>query len=177
MDKRILIHVQGGRKVTGVLRGFDIFLNLVVDDASDESTAGDKKAIGMVVSLLAFLALACTRRWTETASWVGREETRPGEGEGKEGAARTRRAQQPVSERPHPLRPTRAEAEGHEDAGVACMSWMVSLEDQGELRSEGQRISAQPRLALPWSLACTPAPAFFELRRALNTTLDFRHCP
>lgn len=50
MDKRILIHVQGGRKVTGVLRGFDIFLNLVVDDASDESTAGDKKSIGMVVS-------------------------------------------------------------------------------------------------------------------------------
>ncbi|KAL7417330.1 ribonucleoprotein LSM domain-containing protein [Mrakia frigida] len=49
MDKRILIHVQGGRKVTGVLRGFDIFLNLVVDDASDESTAGDKKSIGMVV--------------------------------------------------------------------------------------------------------------------------------
>ena len=50
MDKRILIAVQGGRKVTGVLRGFDIFLNLVVDDASDESTPADKKPIGMVVS-------------------------------------------------------------------------------------------------------------------------------
>ena len=37
MDKRLSISLQGGRKVSGVLRGFDIFLNLVVDDAVEES--------------------------------------------------------------------------------------------------------------------------------------------
>ncbi|KAF8303272.1 like-Sm ribonucleoprotein [Clavulina sp. PMI_390] len=37
MDKRLSISLQGGRKVSGVLRGFDIFLNLVVDDATEES--------------------------------------------------------------------------------------------------------------------------------------------
>jgi len=37
MDKRLAISLQGGRKVSGVLRGFDIFLNLVVDDAVEES--------------------------------------------------------------------------------------------------------------------------------------------
>lgn len=36
MDKRLSIALQGGRKVSGVLRGFDIFLNLVVDDAFEE---------------------------------------------------------------------------------------------------------------------------------------------
>lgn len=54
MDKRISILVQGGRKVTGVLRGFDIFLNLVVDDAFDESVPAEKSSIGMVVSSLFF---------------------------------------------------------------------------------------------------------------------------
>lgn len=84
MDKRILIHVQGGRKVTGVLRGFDIFLNLVVDDASDESTAGDKKSIGMVVSTACLVHL-------DVGGWAlegergggGRREGRRRRGEGK----------------------------------------------------------------------------------------------
>jgi small nuclear ribonucleoprotein (snRNP)-like protein len=40
MDKRLLINVQGGRKVTGLLRGFDIFLNLVLDDCRDETYPG-----------------------------------------------------------------------------------------------------------------------------------------
>lgn len=55
MDKRLSISLQGGRKVSGVLRGFDIFLNLVVDDAVEESgpTAGappTKLPLGQVVS-------------------------------------------------------------------------------------------------------------------------------
>ena len=40
MDKRLLINVQGARKVTGVLRGFDIFLNLVLDEATDDTVPG-----------------------------------------------------------------------------------------------------------------------------------------
>ncbi|OBZ76738.1 Small nuclear ribonucleoprotein G [Grifola frondosa] len=38
MDKKLFIHLQGGRKVSGTLRGYDLFLNLVIDDALEEST-------------------------------------------------------------------------------------------------------------------------------------------
>jgi len=36
LDKRVSVNIQGGRKIQGVLRGFDIFLNLVVDDAVEQ---------------------------------------------------------------------------------------------------------------------------------------------
>ncbi|KDQ21068.1 hypothetical protein BOTBODRAFT_101193 [Botryobasidium botryosum FD-172 SS1] len=49
MDKRLFFNLQGGRKVSGVLRGFDIFLNLVVDEATEESTPAVKTPIGTVV--------------------------------------------------------------------------------------------------------------------------------
>ncbi|KAG8886489.1 hypothetical protein FRB97_003000 [Tulasnella sp. 331] len=49
MDKRLFIHLQGNRKVSGTLRGFDIFLNLVVDDAMEETTPAQKTPIGTVV--------------------------------------------------------------------------------------------------------------------------------
>ena len=47
MDKRLFIHLQGGRKVSGVLRGYDLFLNLVIDDAVEETA--QKHPIGTVV--------------------------------------------------------------------------------------------------------------------------------
>jgi small nuclear ribonucleoprotein G len=50
MDKRLFIQVQGGRKVSGVLRGFDIFLNIVLDDSMEETMAGQKNLLGQVVS-------------------------------------------------------------------------------------------------------------------------------
>ena len=50
MDKRLFIQVQGGRKVSGVLRGFDIFLNIVLDDSLEETVAGQKSQLGQVVS-------------------------------------------------------------------------------------------------------------------------------
>ncbi|KAF9514129.1 hypothetical protein BS47DRAFT_896800 [Hydnum rufescens UP504] len=54
MDKRLAIALQGGRKVSGVLRGFDIFLNLVVDDAYEETGAyasanSPKNPLGQIV--------------------------------------------------------------------------------------------------------------------------------
>ena len=36
LDKRIAVNIQGGRKIQGTLRGFDMFLNLVVDDAIEQ---------------------------------------------------------------------------------------------------------------------------------------------
>lgn len=51
MDKKLFVHLQGGRKVSGVLRGYDLFLNLVIDDAMEESTPAQKHPIGTVVCL------------------------------------------------------------------------------------------------------------------------------
>lgn len=41
--------LNGGRHVTGVLRGFDPFMNLVLDEAAEEVSAQEKHQIGMVV--------------------------------------------------------------------------------------------------------------------------------
>ena len=56
MDKLLFIHLQGNRKVSGYLRGFDIFLNLVLDDCREES-ATDKVRCGTVVSTLSRIGL------------------------------------------------------------------------------------------------------------------------
>ena len=52
MDRRLYLNLQGGRAVSGVLRGFDIFLNLVMDNAFEELGGGVRKPCGMVVSPL-----------------------------------------------------------------------------------------------------------------------------
>ncbi|KIO32755.1 hypothetical protein M407DRAFT_241242 [Tulasnella calospora MUT 4182] len=49
MDKRLFVTLQGDRKVSGVLRGFDIFLNLVIDDAVEETSPGQKTPMGTIV--------------------------------------------------------------------------------------------------------------------------------
>jgi small nuclear ribonucleoprotein G len=46
MDKRLFLQLNGNRKVTGVLRGYDPFLNVVLDDAVDETNPQSKKEIG-----------------------------------------------------------------------------------------------------------------------------------
>lgn len=50
MDKKLFVHLQGGRKVSGILRGYDLFLNLVIDDAQEESTPAQRHPLGTVVS-------------------------------------------------------------------------------------------------------------------------------
>jgi small nuclear ribonucleoprotein (snRNP)-like protein len=39
LDKTISLHLNKGRKVSGTLRGFDQFMNIVLDDAVDETPA------------------------------------------------------------------------------------------------------------------------------------------
>ena len=50
MDKRLSIKLNGGRNIQGVLRGFDPFMNLVVDDSVEVLKTSERKHIGMVVS-------------------------------------------------------------------------------------------------------------------------------
>ncbi|KYK57470.1 small nuclear ribonucleoprotein [Drechmeria coniospora] len=49
LDKRLFVQLNGSRKVTGVLRGYDVFLNIVLDDAVEETDGQGRKNIGMVV--------------------------------------------------------------------------------------------------------------------------------
>lgn len=52
MDKKLCLKLNGGRQVTGILRGFDPFMNLVVDESIEECRDGKKNNIGIVVSNL-----------------------------------------------------------------------------------------------------------------------------
>ncbi|XP_071513040.1 uncharacterized protein SNRPG isoform X1 [Panulirus ornatus] len=49
MDKRVMTKLNGGRVVEGTLRGFDPFMNLVVDDGVEVRKTGDRVRIGVVV--------------------------------------------------------------------------------------------------------------------------------
>lgn len=49
MDKKLSLKLNGGRLVIGILRGFDPFMNLVVDETVEERKDGTKNNIGMVV--------------------------------------------------------------------------------------------------------------------------------
>jgi small nuclear ribonucleoprotein G len=62
MDKRLFVHLQGGRKVSGTLRGYDLFLNLVLDEAQEETTPAQRHPIGTVVGGIASLFLLQTER-------------------------------------------------------------------------------------------------------------------
>lgn len=49
MDKKLLLKLNGKRQITGILRGFDPFMNLVIDEAVEDTREGTKNEIGMVV--------------------------------------------------------------------------------------------------------------------------------
>ena len=55
------VKLNGGRKITGILRGFDPFMNLVVDETIEETKTGEKHAIGMVVSWRPSRKCLCNR--------------------------------------------------------------------------------------------------------------------
>jgi small nuclear ribonucleoprotein G len=49
MDKKLSLKLNGGRCVQGILRGFDPFMNVVVDEGIEICKDGRKNEIGMVV--------------------------------------------------------------------------------------------------------------------------------
>lgn len=52
MDKKLSLKLNAGRQVVGILRGFDPFMNLVVDETIEECKDGSKNNIGMVVCII-----------------------------------------------------------------------------------------------------------------------------
>lgn len=51
------VKLNGGRRVVGILRGFDPFMNMVIDESVEECKDGTKNNIGMVVSFVIILYL------------------------------------------------------------------------------------------------------------------------
>ncbi|EEQ84742.1 Serine/threonine-protein kinase smg1 [Blastomyces dermatitidis] len=49
MEKRLFVQLNGNRKVIGILRGYDVFMNIVLDEAVEEKNGGEKVRLGMVV--------------------------------------------------------------------------------------------------------------------------------
>jgi small nuclear ribonucleoprotein (snRNP)-like protein len=50
LDKTISLQLNKGRKVQGVLRGYDQFMNIVLGNAVEEASNSNRSNIGMVVS-------------------------------------------------------------------------------------------------------------------------------
>ena len=51
------VKLNGGRCVSGVLRGFDPYMNLVLDECVEERSATQKYKIGMVVRTIIMATL------------------------------------------------------------------------------------------------------------------------
>ncbi|XP_074254714.1 small nuclear ribonucleoprotein G isoform X1 [Saimiri boliviensis] len=51
MDKKLSLKLNGGRHVQGILRGFDPFMNLVIDECVEMATSGQQNNIGMVMCM------------------------------------------------------------------------------------------------------------------------------
>ncbi|KAG5182700.1 small nuclear ribonucleoprotein polypeptide G [Tribonema minus] len=49
MDKRLHLKLNGNREVRGVLRGYDQFMNIVLDEAVEVPSKAEERLIGMVV--------------------------------------------------------------------------------------------------------------------------------
>lgn len=49
LDKPVCVHLNKSRKVSGTLRGYDQFMNIVLDGASEDGAPANQNSIGMVV--------------------------------------------------------------------------------------------------------------------------------
>jgi small nuclear ribonucleoprotein G len=48
-DKKLKLSLNGNRKVTGTLRGYDAFLNVVLENATSEKGEGGAEDLGTIV--------------------------------------------------------------------------------------------------------------------------------
>lgn len=69
MEKRLSLQLNGSRKVVGILRGYDPFMNVVLDDTIEEVSAGEKHNIGMVVSLWFLLLYDVSKQVTKSCTF------------------------------------------------------------------------------------------------------------
>ena len=65
--------LNGSRKVQGTLRGYDVYLNVVLDEAVEEKKDGGKERLGMVVIrgnsvVLIEVCARNLRRWIKVAN-------------------------------------------------------------------------------------------------------------
>ncbi|XP_051001018.1 small nuclear ribonucleoprotein G-like [Acomys russatus] len=49
MDDKLPLKLSGGRHVQGILRGFDPFMHLVIDECVEMAASGQESNIGTVV--------------------------------------------------------------------------------------------------------------------------------
>lgn len=49
MDKRVLVQLNGSRKIKGLVRGYDMFLNIVIDEAVEVKNENEPVQIGITV--------------------------------------------------------------------------------------------------------------------------------
>ncbi|XP_041042070.1 small nuclear ribonucleoprotein G-like [Carcharodon carcharias] len=49
MDKKLSLKLNGGRHAQGILRGFDPFMNLVMNESVEMALGGQQNNIGMIV--------------------------------------------------------------------------------------------------------------------------------
>ena len=49
LDRRMYLQLNGSRKITGLLRGFDPFMNVVLDDTIEHVSSTERNNLGMVV--------------------------------------------------------------------------------------------------------------------------------
>lgn len=52
MDKKISVQLNGSRKIIGILKGYDIFLNITVTNALEVDAKGEHLNIGITVCIL-----------------------------------------------------------------------------------------------------------------------------
>lgn len=71
MEKRVVVKLQGGRSVSGVLRGVDQFMSLVLYDAVDETKNPNIQSPDQVESKLAMGTTVI--RGTAVVEIVGQE--------------------------------------------------------------------------------------------------------
>lgn len=49
MKQQVLIKLKGGREVRGVLKSFDMHMNLILEDSEEISKDGNSKKLGTII--------------------------------------------------------------------------------------------------------------------------------